>query len=218
MRGSAAAMWSDHHSALSIRHAALLGDSPASQPVRQQRGQALARDRRAPGRRRADRSRRCASRPAPWPCAAPGRSARCSRRRRRCRRSCERGTSAASAAVTRRSFDRVFDELRIGVLAEQVPHRPGMGDRRVERDHRVAEDQEVGPAAGAVDGIGGVGLAGVEMRAGGRGEVSAGREAHHADPVGRDAELLRRARARAGWPAARRRARSGGGTADRAGT
>ena len=66
-----------------------------------------------------------------------------------------------------------------------------MRDRGIERDDRIAEHQEVRPAADAIDGIGRVGLAGVEVRAGRRREVAAGRKAHHADAIGRDAELLR---------------------------
>ncbi len=66
-----------------------------------------------------------------------------------------------------------------------------MRDRGVERDDRVGQDQEVGTAADALDGIGGVGLAGVEVGAGGRRQVSAGREAHHADAIGGNAELRR---------------------------
>ena len=86
-----------------------------------------------------------------------------------------------------------LDQFRIRLLAEQVAHRAGMRDAGLEGDHRIAEDQEVGPAAGAVDRVGCRRRCRVETRAGGRREVSAGREAHQADPIGVDAEFLRAA-------------------------
>ena len=84
-----------------------------------------------------------------------------------------------------------LDQFRIRVLAEQVADRPGMGHAGFEGDHRIAEDEEVGPAAGAIDRVGRRGVAGVESCAGGCREVSSGREAHQPDAGGVDAVLLR---------------------------
>jgi hypothetical protein len=55
--------------------------------------------------------------------------------------------------------------------------------RRAQRDHRVAEDAEVGTAALAVDGIERGRRAGVELRQEGGHEMSAGGRAHHPDPA-----------------------------------
>ena len=44
------------------------------------------------------------------------------------------------------------------MLAEQIPLRSRVLDRRIERDDRITEDEEIGPAAGAIDRIRGVAL------------------------------------------------------------
>ena len=68
---------------------------------------------------------------------------------------------------------------------------PAVGDGGIERDDGVGENQKVRPAAGAIDRIGRVGLSRIEVRPGRRRQVSARRETHDADAVGRHAELLR---------------------------
>ena len=58
-------------------------------------------------------------------------------------------------------------------------------------DHRIAENHKVRTAAHAVDGVGVARVARVEVRAGGGGQMSAGREPHDADAIGRQAVLSR---------------------------
>ena len=61
--------------------------------------------------------------------------------------------------------------------------RSAVNVRRGERDHRVDQHQEIRPAAGAIDRVGGVRVHAVEMRARRGRQMSAGREAHDADAV-----------------------------------
>ncbi len=82
---------------------------------------------------------------------------------------------------------KVFHQFRVRIASQQALQGTFVGVGRGERNHRIAEHQKVGPAAYAVDGVGGAGIAGVEVRAGGGGQVAAGRKAHDADAVGRDA-------------------------------
>ena len=51
---------------------------------------------------------------------------------------------------------------------------------------RIAEDEVVGPAGGAVDGVFGVGVAGDELGSGKRGQVPAGGETDDDDAIGVD--------------------------------
>ena len=57
-------------------------------------------------------------------------------------------------------------------------------------DHRVDEDREIGAATQAIDGVLRFRVAGIEVRRGGRGQVSAGREPDDADPARVDVPLL----------------------------
>ena len=104
---------------------------------------------------------------------------------------------------------QALDQFRRGVLAEQIFLRTVMRERFAERDDRVAEDHEVGPAAYAVDRVGGVRVALVEVRAGGRGQMPAGRKAHDADFLRIDLPLLGVRPARCGSPAGRLRSGAG---------
>src|SRR5262249_20993645 len=75
------------------------------------------------------------------------------------------------------------DQLLARAGADEVAARPDVRRRVAEGDDRVGEDREVRPATGALDRVGGVGLAGVEVRRRGRGEVAAGGEAPDADAL-----------------------------------
>ena len=45
----------------------------------------------------------------------------------------------------------ILYQLWVRVLTEKISNRPAMSNRRVERDDRVSENQEVRPAADAID-------------------------------------------------------------------
>src|SRR5687768_3606413 len=76
------------------------------------------------------------------------------------------------------------DEFRVRLLAQEVVARAAVQVRLGERDDRVAQDEEVRPAAGALDRVGGVAPAVVEVRAGSGREVAARGETHDADALG----------------------------------
>ena len=92
-------------------------------------------------------------------------------------------------AVTWVSIRQILDQRRIGIGTEERGHGALMRERRLHGDDGVTEDEEIGAAVGAVYGVGGVGLARVEVSARGGGEVAAGGEAHDADAVGTNAEF-----------------------------
>ncbi len=73
--------------------------------------------------------------------------------------------------------------------AQKVVARAGVAVLGGDRDDGIHEDHPVGPRADAFDRVGVVGLAGVVVRAGGRGEVPAGREAQDGDLVRVEAPL-----------------------------
>src|SRR5205823_6796317 len=58
-------------------------------------------------------------------------------------------------------------------------------------NYGIAEYQEIRPAADPIDGIRRLRITRVEMRSGRGGKVSAGRESHHAYPIGRNVPFLR---------------------------
>ena len=64
-----------------------------------------------------------------------------------------------------------------------------MGVGQVHGDHGVGQNKKVGARTGALNRVGGSGVAGVEVRSGGGGKVTSGREAHDPDPVRRNSEL-----------------------------
>ena len=79
------------------------------------------------------------------------------------------------------------DEFGGGVGAQEVLARAFVAVRGIHRDHRVDQDRAVGPGTRAVDGVGGVGVSGVEVGRDGGGQVPAGREAE--DPHALRVEL-----------------------------
>jgi HAMP domain-containing protein len=85
----------------------------------------------------------------------------------------------------------VRDQRGVRLLAEQVEARAGMRIRRLQRDHRVTEHQEVRPAARALHRVIGMGIAEVEVRARGADQVSAGGEPPQADAVNIQPQLAR---------------------------
>src|SRR5439155_10487602 len=78
-------------------------------------------------------------------------------------------------------------EFGISVLAQEVFFRTLVGPGRHEGDDGISENSEVRTAVGAVDGVGCVGFAGIEVGGDGGGEVAAGGEAHDPDVVRSDA-------------------------------
>src|SRR5580765_4661521 len=76
------------------------------------------------------------------------------------------------------------------MFAEQVFARELVCVIGGERNDRVGEDSEVGAAADAVDGIGGLRIAGIEMSLGGGSQVASGRKTENADTMGRHGEFF----------------------------
>ena len=79
--------------------------------------------------------------------------------------------------------------LRIDLQDTAVARRLLVPGHRVQPG--IAEHLEVRPAADAIERVGGVDAAGLRHRRRHRGEVPAGGEAHHPDPIRRDVELGR---------------------------
>ncbi len=75
------------------------------------------------------------------------------------------------------------DQLGRRIGPQQVVLRGAVGEGLAHADDGVAEDGKIGSATGALDRVVGRGLALVEVRGGGRGQVAAGRKAHDADVV-----------------------------------
>jgi hypothetical protein len=75
------------------------------------------------------------------------------------------------------------------MVAQEIVQRALMRVRRGEGDHRVGQDHEIRPRAGAIERVGGVRIARVEVRAGGGGQVTAGGESPDADAVGSDSVI-----------------------------
>ena len=62
-----------------------------------------------------------------------------------------------------------LDELGVGILAQQVAQGAAVRVFGGERDDRIGQDEEIGAAALAVDGVGCRGVARVEVGTGGAG-------------------------------------------------
>lgn len=84
---------------------------------------------------------------------------------------------------------QTFNELGIGVLAEQILHATTMGEDFAQGDHRIAYDTKVGATALLVDRILGACIAQIEVSQNGRYQVPTGGEADYADSVGIDIPL-----------------------------
>src|SRR6185312_3022571 len=84
-----------------------------------------------------------------------------------------------------------FEQFRIGIFTEQIPSRAAVCIRSLQCDDWVSKNEEIRTAADAINGIRCAAVPIVEMRGRGGGQMSAGRESHYADPIRRDAELLR---------------------------
>jgi len=56
------------------------------------------------------------------------------------------------------------ERLGIGVIAKQAAPGSLVRPRRCRRNHRIAQDREIGAAACAIDRISGIGLSRIEER------------------------------------------------------
>ena len=87
-----------------------------------------------------------------------------------------------------RAIGKQIDQLRLGVLAEQVIPRTRVAFL-AHADHGIDQDHEVRAATDAISGIRRLRIARVEVRACGRGQMPARGEANDTDPFWVDAPL-----------------------------
>src|SRR5690242_17673432 len=84
---------------------------------------------------------------------------------------------------------KIFEQFRIGIIAEQILARAAVSIWSLQCDHRVSKDQEIRPAAHATNGIGSAAVSVIEMRACRRCKMTTGRKAHHPDAISCYAEF-----------------------------
>src|SRR6185437_6522106 len=62
--------------------------------------------------------------------------------------------------------------------------RSGVSNPRLHADHRIGKDEKIRTTADSLHWIGSFGISGIEVRTGGRCQMSASGKSHHADVVG----------------------------------